>query len=250
MPRIREYIDVCRMIVAAASRSSTTARRSRSPLARGRGHRAGQAAEADQPPGARAHPDLLGQPDGPVSVEATAQHADGWLPIFFDPEKFQHVWGDELEGRATPSATRRSARCRSPPAAWSPSATSSTATAPDAVLDFARPSVALYVGGMGARDKNFYNTICQQYGYEDEAIEIQDLYLDGKKDEAAAAVPGRAAREDEPRRAGRLHQGAPRRLQGGRRHAPVGQPRRRRPGQDDREAAATCSRPCRGATRG
>ena len=58
------------------------------------------------------------------------------------------------------------------------------------VLDFARPSVALYVGGMGARDKNFYNTICQKYGYVDEAIAIQDLYLDGKKDEAAAAVPG------------------------------------------------------------
>jgi alkanesulfonate monooxygenase SsuD/methylene tetrahydromethanopterin reductase-like flavin-dependent oxidoreductase (luciferase family) len=53
----------------------------------------------------------------------------------------------------------------------------------------ARPSVALYVGGMGARDKNFYNTITQKYGYVDEAIEIQDLYLDGKKDEAAAAVP-------------------------------------------------------------
>ena len=49
--------------------------------------------------------------------------------------------------------------------------------------------MALYVGGMGARGKNFYNDIAQRYGYEDEAIEIQDLYLDGKKDEAAAAVP-------------------------------------------------------------
>jgi hypothetical protein len=57
------------------------------------------------------------------------------------------------------------------------------------VLDFSRPNVALYVGGMGARDQNFYNTICQKYGYVDEAIEIQDLYLDGRKDEAAAAVP-------------------------------------------------------------
>jgi hypothetical protein len=53
----------------------------------------------------------------------------------------------------------------------------------------ARPNVALYVGGMGARDQNFYNTICQRYGYVDEAIEIQDLYLSGRKDEAAAAVP-------------------------------------------------------------
>ena len=57
------------------------------------------------------------------------------------------------------------------------------------VLDHARPMLALYIGGMGARDKNFYNTICQKYGYVDEAIEVQDLYLDGKKDEAATAVP-------------------------------------------------------------
>ena len=55
--------------------------------------------------------------------------------------------------------------------------------------DFARPMVALYVGGMGARGKNFYNDLACRYGYEAEAKEIQDLYLDGKKDEAAAKVP-------------------------------------------------------------
>ena len=65
-----------------------------------------------------------------------------------------------------------------------------TGDAQKRILDFARPSLALYVGGMGARDQNFYNTICQKYGYVDEAIEVQDLYLSGKKDEAAAAVPG------------------------------------------------------------
>jgi hypothetical protein len=57
------------------------------------------------------------------------------------------------------------------------------------LLDMSRPMVALYVGGMGARDKNFYNDLARRYGYEAEAIEIQDLYLDGKKAEAAAAVP-------------------------------------------------------------
>jgi hypothetical protein len=57
------------------------------------------------------------------------------------------------------------------------------------VLDFARPNMALYVGGMGARGKNFYNDICRDYGFEKEAVDIQDLYLDGKKDEAAAAIP-------------------------------------------------------------
>jgi hypothetical protein len=59
----------------------------------------------------------------------------------------------------------------------------------DKVLDFARPSTALYVGGMGARGKNFYNDICKAYGFEQEAVQIQDLYLDGKKDEAAKVVP-------------------------------------------------------------
>jgi hypothetical protein len=54
----------------------------------------------------------------------------------------------------------------------------------------ARPNMALYVGGMGARGKNFYNDICRDYGFEKEAVDIQDFYLEGKKAEAAAAIPG------------------------------------------------------------
>jgi hypothetical protein len=65
-----------------------------------------------------------------------------------------------------------------------------TGEAQTKILDFARPNMALYVGGMGARGKNFYNDVCRDYGFEKEAVEIQDLYLDGKKDEAAAAIPG------------------------------------------------------------
>ena len=57
------------------------------------------------------------------------------------------------------------------------------------LADSIRPMLALYIGGMGAKGKNFYNDLAQRYGYEAEAAEIQDLYLDGKKDEAAAAVP-------------------------------------------------------------
>ena len=56
--------------------------------------------------------------------------------------------------------------------------------------DAMRPVLALYVGGMGSRKQNFYNNLMQRYGYEDAAKEVQDLYLDGKKDEAAAALPG------------------------------------------------------------
>jgi hypothetical protein len=65
-----------------------------------------------------------------------------------------------------------------------------TGDAQTKILDMARPNMALYVGGMGARGKNFYNDVCRDYGFEKEAVEIQDLYLEGKKDEAAAAIPG------------------------------------------------------------
>ena len=59
----------------------------------------------------------------------------------------------------------------------------------DKARDVMRPLLALYVGGMGSREKNFYNPIVQRYGFEEAADEVQDLYLDGKKDEAAAALP-------------------------------------------------------------
>jgi alkanesulfonate monooxygenase SsuD/methylene tetrahydromethanopterin reductase-like flavin-dependent oxidoreductase (luciferase family) len=60
----------------------------------------------------------------------------------------------------------------------------------DAARDSMRGYVALYVGGMGSRKQNFYNALVQRYGFEDAAREVQDLYLDGRKEEAAAALPG------------------------------------------------------------
>ena len=59
----------------------------------------------------------------------------------------------------------------------------------DRARDSMRPILALYVGGMGSREKNFYNALVRRYGFEEAADEVQDLYLDGKKDEAAAALP-------------------------------------------------------------
>ena len=101
-----------------------------------------------------------------------------------------------------------------------------------ALLDFARPMFALYVGGMGARGKNFYNDLACQYGYEKEAKEIQDLYLGGNKRDAEAMVPARAARGGQPGRPRVVRQGADRRLRRGRRDQPPGHPRLRRPGRD------------------
>ena len=117
------------------------------------------------------------------SVEATAEYADGWLPTLYAPERAHLVWGDAL---AAGTAKRHEGL-----APLEISAGGIVAIGDDVkgMLDFARPQYALYVGGMGARGKNFYNDLACAYGWEAEAKEIQDLYLDGKKDEAAAKVP-------------------------------------------------------------
>ena len=120
---------------------------------------------------------------GPKSVQGAAEYADGWLPILFSPEGAPKVWGEALAaGKAKRDASL---------APLEIAAGGMVAIGDDVkgLLDFARPMVALYVGGMGARGKNFYNDLACSYGYEAEAKLIQDLYLDGKKDEAAAAVP-------------------------------------------------------------
>jgi F420-dependent oxidoreductase-like protein len=119
------------------------------------------------------------------AVEATAELADGWMPIFYLPERAQQVWGAPLAR----GAARRSADL----GPLQIVAGGPTAIGDDLPVDLVRAGVrhqtALYVGGMGARGKNFYNTICQQYGWEAEAATVQDLYLDGRKEEAAAALP-------------------------------------------------------------
>ncbi|MEO5651910.1 MAG: LLM class F420-dependent oxidoreductase [Marmoricola sp.] len=120
---------------------------------------------------------------GPKSVEGAAEYADGWLPFLFTPEGAPKVWGDALaKGTAKRSADLGPLQI---------SAGGMVAVGDDVkgMLDFARPMTALYIGGMGARGKNFYNDLACQYGYEAEAKLIQDLYLDGKKKEAEAAVP-------------------------------------------------------------
>ena len=122
---------------------------------------------------------------GPRSVEQAAEIADGWMPILFHPEKAHLVWGEALEaGKAQ----------RSPdldPLQVTAGGMVAIGERPETkqLLDLARPVFALYVGGMGARGKNFYNDVARAYGYEQEAEQIQGLYLDGKKKEAEALVP-------------------------------------------------------------
>jgi F420-dependent oxidoreductase-like protein len=109
------------------------------------------------------------------SVELAAEIADGWLPIFFSPERARQTFpapfarGDGFD--------------------IAPAVPAVVADDVDSARDALRPYYALYVGGMGARGKNFYNDLAASYGFEAEAKQIQDLFLDGRQRDAAAAVP-------------------------------------------------------------
>jgi F420-dependent oxidoreductase-like protein len=122
---------------------------------------------------------------GDKNVAMTAEVADGWLPFLYYPEKAQEIWGEPLAR----GAAKRSADLA--PLEICAGGMVAIGEGPEtkALLDFIRPMYALYVGGMGARDKNFYNQLACEYGFEKEAKEIQDLYLSGKKKEAEALVP-------------------------------------------------------------
>ena len=187
MVRIKEYIESCRKIWAREEKFEFHGQTVNVPLPEGQGTGLGKPLKIINHPLRKDIPiwwaSLMG-----LSVTATAQHANGWLPIFFDPEKFHDVWGDELKAGL---AKRDPSLGQLEISAGGMLAIDDKIDdeARNKILDFARPQSALYIGGMGARDKNFYNTICQKYGYVKEAIEIQDLYLEGKKNEAAAAVP-------------------------------------------------------------
>ena len=188
MQRIKEYIEICRDVWKREKPLVYEGKAVQVPLPAGEGTGLGKPLKIIN------HPV---RPDIPIwwaslkdkSVEATAELADGWLPIMFYPEKYHNVWGDQLKAGL---AKRDASLGRLEISAGGMLAIdeSLTGEAQTKVLDMARPNMALYVGGMGARGKNFYNDICRDYGFEKEAVEIQDLYLDGKKDEAAAKLPG------------------------------------------------------------
>ncbi|MGW7542794.1 LLM class F420-dependent oxidoreductase [Streptomyces sp. NPDC054770] len=120
---------------------------------------------------------------GPANVRMTAEIADGWLPTLFIPEKAHQVWGTPL---AEGAARRDPALGELKIVAGGLLAIGEDAAA---ARDLVRPRIALYVGGMGAPGKNFYNDLAVAYGYEKEARLIQELYLDGRQRDAAAAVP-------------------------------------------------------------
>ena len=119
----------------------------------------------------------------PKGVAAAAEVCDGFFPIWMDPEKFS-VFEDSINEGFTKVGEKDMTQFE-----VSPFVTVSIGDDLEQCMAPIRSSMALYIGGMGARDKNFYNNYAKAMGFEEAAIEIQDLFLAGKKDEAAAAVP-------------------------------------------------------------
>jgi F420-dependent oxidoreductase-like protein len=122
---------------------------------------------------------------GDKNVAMTAEVADGWLPMMYIPERAKELWGSALaEGSA-----RRDPELG--PLMISGGGLLAIGEGEEVLKlrDLARPNLALYIGGMGARGRNFYNDLIRRYGWEKEAADIQDLYLSGRREEAAERVP-------------------------------------------------------------
>jgi F420-dependent oxidoreductase-like protein len=122
---------------------------------------------------------------GPKNVELAAEIADGWLPVFFSPRHYQQVYHPQVAAGFAKAGGGKSL------ADFDIAPSVPVAVGPD--IDACRAQIktflALYIGGMGARGANFYNDLACRYGYEEAARTVQDLYLAGKKREAAAAIP-------------------------------------------------------------
>lgn len=125
---------------------------------------------------------------GPQNVQLTAEIADGWQPVFYYPEKAADVWGDALKAGAAK---------RNPTLGPLDVMVGASLAIGDNVedrLSWAKPQLALYIGGMGAKGRNFYHNLATRYGFGEVANRIQELYLSGRKAEAIEAVPDELVR--------------------------------------------------------
>ena len=126
---------------------------------------------------------------GPKNVQLAAELAEGWQPIFFLPEKAHDVWGEALAA----GTAKRDPELGALDVYAGPALAVGDNVEP--LREFVKPHLALYIGGMGAKGKNFYHTLATKYGYGAEADRIQELYLAGRKEEAAKVVPDELVRD-------------------------------------------------------
>ncbi|HWT34474.1 MAG TPA: LLM class F420-dependent oxidoreductase [Microbacterium sp.] len=186
LTRTREIIEICRA-VWRRERLDYHGRAYTIPLPASEGTGLGKPLKLINEP-VRARIPIVVAALGPKAVAQAAEIADGWMPTLFHPERWSRVWGDVLaDGIAKRVDTLRDLDVYASPALYvGPHA--------DRALSVVKEHIALYVGGMGARGRNFYNDVATGYGFGEAAEKIQDLYLAGRKDEAVAAVPDEFAR--------------------------------------------------------
>lgn len=182
--RTREIIDVCRKVWARQEPLVHQGTHYSIPLPPGQGTGLGKALKIIGHPVRPSIPIWVAAL-GERNVAMTAELADGWIPMLFLPERAGDVWGASLAAGLAK---------RDPdlgPLRITAGGLLAIGEGDDvrALRDVSRPMVALYVGGMGAKGRNFYNDVARRYGFEKEAEAIQELYLEGKKAEAEALVP-------------------------------------------------------------
>lgn len=184
--RTRELVDICRQ-VWRREKVQYQGKYYQVPLPADRGTGLGKPLKLINHPVRERIPIVIASL-GPKNVALTAEIAEGWEPIFFHPEKAESVWGDALAaGKAERDPSLGDLQVYASPAL-------AIGDDVEPMLQWIKPQLALYIGGMGAKGKNFYNDLACRYGYAEEAEKIQDLYLDGKKEEATAAVPDELVR--------------------------------------------------------
>lgn len=179
--RTREVIEICRQ-VWRREKVEHQGRHYQIPLPPGSGTGLGKPLRLINHPVRDRIPIMLAA-IGPKNVALAAEVADAWEPLFFHPGRAHEVWGDSL---AAGSALRSPELAPLDVVVGMPVAVGADV---DHLLEHGRAQLALYIGGMGARGKNFYNDLACRYGFHTEAATVQDLYLSGRKDEAAAVVP-------------------------------------------------------------
>ncbi|TQK30823.1 LLM class F420-dependent oxidoreductase [Arthrobacter sp. SLBN-53] len=181
MGRTREVVDICRQ-VWRREKVAYDGKHYQIPLPADRGTGLGKSLRLINHPVREDIPITIAAL-GPKNVELTAEIANGWQPIFFYPERADDVWGDSL---------RAGYAKRDPALGPLDIMVSASLAIGDDVEDrlaWAKPQLALYIGGMGAKGQNFYHKLATRYGFGEVADHIQDLFLAGKKEEAIAAVP-------------------------------------------------------------
>jgi F420-dependent oxidoreductase-like protein len=181
--RTREYVEIVKQIVAREGKLEYEGKHFKLPLTEGEGVTGqGKALKLNVHPIRTEIPIYLGA-IGRKSVELAAEVADGWIPIFFSVDKWQDAWGEHIEAGLSKSGRTREDFAVSP----------SVQVAIDGDLDAARGLVKagllLYLGGMGSKKTNFYADLTRRFGFAEVADEVQSLYLDGKREEAYAAIP-------------------------------------------------------------